>query len=138
MKQGKKKLTIPAALAVGVLLSVTTMLATACVTAWLVNTEKMGETAMGYCALVILAVSTVAGAAGSAAISGQRRLLVCALLGGCYLAFLLACTALFFGGQYHGIGATVLLIMGCATAVGLLGKRGGKTQHRRHYKIKNR
>ena len=62
-------------------------------------------------------------------------LAVCLLAGGIYWLTLLAITALFFGGQYHGIAATgATILAGCGTIclLGIRSKKGsGRRQSRR-------
>lgn len=111
---------IPVGLGFSLLTSLGITLFGAAVIAWMLNGEKMGEGSIGYASMVILAL-----AAGFGAFTGVRtikklRLQVCMMSGGIYLLTLLAITALFFGGQYQGIGACALIILAVCAVIAFL------------------
>lgn len=118
---------IPWCLAAGLLLSGLLTLTGAALCARLISREVLQEESMGYCAAAILIVSGGAGEWLACRKAQHRRMVVSMLSAFCYLALLLCCTALFFGGQYDGIGVTALIIFGTGCAVGLLGL---KKKHR--------
>ncbi len=125
MKWNKKSVGMPAGLGLGLLISTVITLAGAAAVSHMVATEKIGEEAVGYGAIVILAVSAAMGAWGAFALIKQLRLQVCMLSGACYYLLLLATTAMFFGGQYQGMGITAIAILaGCALVAFMPTKKG--------------
>lgn len=137
-KQLSKKYTLPAGLGIGLLVSIGTTLVMSCVLSWLVHGEQLLESAANYGVLAILLISPAIGAAVAAALIKEKRLIVCMASAACYIILLLACTALFFGGQYQGIGVTVLVVLGGCVGIGLLGLKEEKTRFSARHKIKNR
>lgn len=113
------------ALPIGILLGVVvcvmlTLLGTA-VVAWMLHAEVLTEEMVGYAAMIILLIASAVGAWISTAKTKRLRVQVCMLTGGGYYLTLLSVTALFFGGQYQGMGVTaVMVLIGCGT-VALLG-----------------
>lgn len=124
------------ALGWGVGMGITVLGAAVC--AHLISKETIAGEGIGYCAMVIVLLSTVLGALVSAGKIKRRRLQVCLMSGAVYYATLLAGTALFFGGQYQGMGVTGLLVLaGCGVVI-LMGMNGGKQRRPRKRKIGNR
>ena len=122
---GKIKVTgtatsIPVGLAwsAGVSLGVTGV--AAWVAAWLVLSRRIAWDGIGYCSMVILLLGSVCGAVTAVRKIKRLRLQMCMASGAVYYGCLLAITALFFGGQYQGMGVTGLLILGGCGAVALL------------------
>lgn len=125
MKMSGKTMGIPAGIAIGTLISLVISIAGAAVSAWLVSSEKIGEGGIGYAALVVVALAAVSGAWFCTSMIKRLRLQMCMLSGACYFLALLAMTALFFGGQYQGIGAiAVVILCGCAVIAFLPTKNG--------------
>ena len=116
-----------AGLAVGTLVSLLITLFGAAVIANLVLSEKMASQGIGYGAVLVLLLASAAGAWIAAAMVKHRWLVVCMGAGGSYYLMLLAITALFFGGQYQGMGVTALLVLGGCGAIALLGLRGERS-----------
>ena len=108
---------IPTGICIGAVTSLAITLIGALLTAWLINFEKAGENVIGYSAMIILMLSSMLGTYVAQAVVKRQRIIVCAATGSAYFLSLLASNALFFGGQYHGIGATALVIAG---GVGLI------------------
>ena len=93
----------------------------------LISDEILRETAIGYGAMGIVLLASVCGAAIAANKVKKRRLQVSLLVGTGYFLMLFAMTALFFGGQYQGIGVTALLVLAGTGTVVLLGSREKKS-----------
>lgn len=94
--------------------------------AWMIHRGLLQQQSVGYGAMGILLVSAVIGAAVAKG-KIKRRLVMAALLTGlCYYFCLLSMTALFFGGQYSGMGVTGLLILGGSGTAALMGKSGNR------------
>jgi len=103
-------------------------------TAWLISFEKIGENAIGYCAIVILMLSSMLGGYLAQATVKHQRLVMCTATGAAYYLSLLAITALFFGGQYQGMGVTALVV---AAGVGVMILMGLKRSASHNSKLKN-
>lgn len=116
---------IPAGLGLGLVISGIITLAGTAAVSHLIATEKIGEGMINYGSILVLAISAALGAGGAASFVKRLRLQVCLLSGGCYYLFLLALTALFFGGQYAGMGATALAVLvGCGIVAFIPTKKG--------------
>lgn len=129
---------IPAGMASGALASIGITLAGALLTAKLLDNQILKWENCGYGVLIILLVSSWAGAVVTASKVKRKRFVMCLASGGIYFILLMICTALFFGGQYSGVGETVLLIF-CGSMVGLFSgfsRKNGKK--RRRIKVANR
>lgn len=129
---------IPAGLAMAAVISIAITLAGAGGFGYLISKEVVSESAIGVCAMVIVLLSASAGAATAVGRIKRRRVYVCGLSGVIYYGLLLSMTALFFGGQYQGMGVTGLLVLAGCGAVALLGLRGEKSAHRRKRRRINR
>lgn len=124
---------MPGGLALGALAGMGITLIAAGLVAWLVDRGTMATEGIGYVAMVILTVSSFAGAMLACLKIKRLRLQVCLMSGGIYYLILLGMTALFFGGQYRGMGVTALMVFcGCGLAVlaGFRQGRGGKNRRR--------
>lgn len=104
----------------------------------LIDANVFSESSIGYGIMVILLLAAFLGSLLAYGKIGRQRLLVCMTTGLIQFLLLLSMTALFFGGQYSGVGVTALLIL-CGSALaaflGLRENRGGKT---RKIRIPNR
>lgn len=132
----KTEFTMPLGLGTGTLICIIITLAGAMLIATLVNGERISEEAIPYGVMILVLAASVSGAAVSAFCVKKSYLVVCLLTGICYFAVLLATTALFFGGEYRGIGATAAIILAGSGGTALIsakGKPNGKTKH----KVKN-
>ena len=115
---------IPTGICIGAVTSLAVTLIGALLTAWLINFEKAGENVIGYSAMIILMLSSISGTYVAQAVVKRQRQIVCAAAGSAYFLSLLAINALFFGGQYQGIGATALVIAAGAGVMILMGLKG--------------
>lgn len=126
--------TIPGGLALGGTVSLFFTLAGAAIIAWIVNGELMPEENIGYGIMMVLLAASFAGAMAANSRIRRRRALICLMSGGVYLLMLMAMTALFFGGQYSGVGETALMVF-CGAALSIFpglqkNNRGGKRKIR--------
>jgi len=129
---------VPAGLAAGVISAVAMTLLGALITAKLIDAQIIGWNASGYCVLLILVLSSWMGAVVSGRKIKRQRIAVCAATGVLYFGALLLTTALFFGGQYSGVGETALLIF-CGSMLGVLtGYRGKTRRNNRKNRLYNR
>ena len=110
--------TMPVGIGIGCGISLILTILGAGVVAKLISMEVLQETAIGYGAMMIILAATICGGAIAVHKVKKRMLLVSALVGAIYYTVLLAMTALFFGGQYQGMGVTAMLVLaGCGVVV---------------------
>lgn len=117
-RNGRAK-SMPAGLAIGAAaeLAITIILSAAAAKLMDMGTAKEGS--IGYFAVGILLLSSFAGAVIAATNIKRQKMAVCLLSVLIYYAMLLSMTALFFGGQYQGMGVTALVVL-CGGAVAVL------------------
>lgn len=117
---------IPGGLAAGGGCSLATTLILASLIANMVNKGMLDKQKIGYAVMVLLMVSSYLGAWVTQGRIKHRRLAMCILSGLVYFLMLLCITALFFGGQYTGVGATAGIVFAGAFLAGMftLKKRG--------------
>ena len=125
---------MPGGLASGAAVSLLATVAGCWFFAYLISIEKLVQSAIGYCAMVIILLSALLGAAVAVRRIKRRRLYVCGLSGLIYYLCLLSMTALFFGGQYQGVGVTALLVLGGAGTAAMLSLKGEGSPRRRKRK----
>ena len=135
---GKAK-SVPVGLTMGALTGLGITLILSVAAAKMVDTGTVKETGIGYIAMGILMVSSFAAALTSVNSIKHRKMMVCGLSALIYYGILLSLTALFFGGQYQGMGVTGLVVL-CGAALALMavagqgggaaGKKRRKTAHR--------
>ena len=113
----------------GILASILVLMLGSVLLAKFLSAELISEDATDYGVMIILILASYIGSSISYGRIRQRRLWVCLSSGAVYLLILLSMTAVFFDGEYAGVGSKILLIFcGCMLAVlpGLREKRGGK------------
>ena len=116
--------TMPAGIAIGGGISLFLTIAGAGIVAKLISVEVLRENTIGYGAMMIILLASISGTAIAVSKVKKRMLQVCALVGVVYYMTLLAMTAMFFGGQYQGMGVTALLILaGCGAVVLMAGRK---------------
>lgn len=115
-----RALSMPAGVAVGVGVSFALTLLGAAVVAWLLSVQRIESAQIGYGSMVTLLVSSALGAVIASGLVKHRHLVVCLASGVGYYAMLLGVTALFFGGQYQGMGVTLLVVLAGCGSVGLM------------------
>ena len=122
-----KAMSIPSGLALGVIVALAVTVTGAGTAAWLILRGILVEGASGYCAMTILLLASIAGAAVSAGTIQRLRTQMCLLSGGGYYLCLMAVTALFFGGEYQGMGVTALMVF-CGSVLVILLPPGSKNR----------
>lgn len=90
---------LPAGLAIGAVCSLAATLVLTAILAKLVEAETLPVEKVGYGIMVLLIVSSFAGAMISFGRIKRQRMLVCIVSGVIYFAMLMSMTALFFGGS---------------------------------------
>ena len=140
---------LPAGLAIGAVCSLAATLVLTAILAKLVEAETLPVEKVGYGIMVLLIVSSFAGAMISFGRIKRQRMLVCIVSGVIYFAILMSITALFFGGQYSAVGTTALLVLAGSGAPesivsdealrsALLGLRQGRGAKRTKIKVPHR
>ena len=115
-----RAMSMPAGIAMGVGVSLLLTLLGAIILGWLIDRELLEVNSIGYGAMIILLVASFTGALTAKLRIKHRLMIVCLLNGGGYFLSLLGVTALFFGGQYQGMGVTLALVLAGAASAGLL------------------
>ena len=108
----KKDKGLPEALGIGLLAGVILTLLGTGLLALLIGNETMDITAMSPGCIVIHLIGSALTGLVAYGVMKRQRIVVCALSALCYFLVQVGITALFFGGQYQGIGAGVLSIIG--------------------------
>ena len=107
---------------------------TSAVLAKLVDMEIIPQDKIGYGIMVLLLLCAFLGANEACRRVKRQYLIVSAISAGVYYSMLLSVTALFFGGQYSGMGVTAVLVLcGSLLAVFL---RSGNREGRKRRKIR--
>lgn len=132
-KSTGKAVSIPAGVGIGTVGALGWTLLCAAVLAKLMVSETLPEEAVGYGAMVILLSGSFLGAMMAVGKVKSKRLQVCLMTAAGYYASLFAMTALFFGGQYTGMGVTALLVFGGSGTAVLLGMGSGNQKKQRRY-----
>lgn len=126
-------MSMPGGIALGVGISVAITIIGAAILAWLLASERMSETALGYGIMLVLVLASAAGAMTACGAVKRRKLMVSGICcAGYYLALL--CVALVFGGQFEGMLVHAVLVLlggGISVILGLAGNKSGA----RKYKI---
>ena len=107
---------------------------TSAVLAKLVDMEIIPQDKIGYGIKALLLLCAFLGANEACRRVKRQYLIVSAISAGFYYSMLLSVTALFFGGQYSGMGVTAVLVLcGSLLAVFL---RSGNREGRKRRKIR--
>ena len=120
----------------GIVVSLVITLAGSMLVAWLIGREMIPEIAVGYGAMMILILGSMAGAWTAVLKIKHRKLLVCGMSGVGYYISLLAMTALLFGGQYQGMGVTALVILCGVGVTALIACREPKIKRKNYKKLR--
>jgi len=126
---------LPKGLLVGLGISICVTVAGSALTAWFVIKETVPFDSVGWFAMGITLLSSLLGAWVASAKIKTKTAAVCALSAGMYYLTLLGMTALFFGGQYHGLGTTAIAVA-VGSALALVIKNAGKMNTGSRRKIK--
>lgn len=129
-----RALSMPAGLSIGTSICMVLTLLMSLILSKLVSTERMEWSQIGYGIMGMLLIASIAGGKAACTIVRRRKLLVCASISILYWLSLLMVTALFFGGQYSGMGVTGLVILcgdGLVCIYELRREGGGKNGFRR-------
>lgn len=106
-----KTLSMPVGLTIGTAICILLTVLISIVISKLISIEKIEWNQVGYGVMIMLLIASIAGAKTACTIIRRRKLIICASIGGLYWLSLLVITALFFDGQYNGMGLTGLIIL---------------------------
>ena len=130
---------VPGGMAAGGVTSLMSTVTLAAVLAKLVSVGILDQEKIGYGIMVLLMTASFLGATVAQWRIQRRRSLMCMISGGIYFLMLLSITALFFGGQYTGIGATALMVLAgtgiAALRAGRAAEKGMRNGRRRNVRI---
>ena len=126
---------MPSGLAWGAFVGVAMTALTSLLGAQMIHNEVLDQEMIGYCSLTALLTGTILGAMTSMRRIQRRNLQVCLLNGAIYFCILLASTALFFGGQYEGVGISFVTVTLGSLAAAILRGWGGTSKKLRRKKI---
>lgn len=101
----------------------------------MVDSEVISLEAVGYGSMVTHLSAVYLGAMAAYKSAGHMADTAAGLTGGSYYLILLLVNALFFGGQFTGLGITLALVGLASGAVILTTGKGRSRQGRRRYKI---
>lgn len=117
---GNMEKSIPAAIGIGALISLLTMIIGTAVMTLLLANQTIEENTVGYGVLLVIILSVVIGSTVSILLARSRVLIVSLCTALTFALVLLAMTAMFFGGQYSGVPVTLLVMAGSAISVALI------------------
>ena len=125
---------MPTTLSVGVGISMLIMIVVTAICAAIISSETILTGHIQYCASGILLLSALSGAVTGIRKHQGKKLHIALLIGLAYMLVLLAANALFFDGQYRGVGVAALAIFsGCILAV-LIGEKGNNAPKKKRSK----
>ena len=121
-----RALSMPASFAIGVFISLGMTLILSVILAKLISTEKVEWERVGYWIMAILLTASAIGSKATCLMVKRRKAVSCLIAGILYWLGLLIIAALFYGGQYTGIGVTGIIILCGCSVVCLLELRPGR------------
>ncbi len=138
VNKSKSTGSIPSGIGIAAAVSIAVTLLGAAVIACLVDREVIAAEGISAASSLIWIIGAALGALTAMVRIKRMRMQMCMLSGGCYFLTLIAVTALFFGGQYAGMGVSTLCILCGCGAVAILSilaeKKGGRKIRKRTYR----
>lgn len=123
---------MPVGIGAGVAIGLAVSVGGAGVFGALLSREIVSAASLGYWAMLLILLSSMAASCTAVARIKRQRLMVCGITGALYFLVLVSMTALFFGGQYQWVGVTALLILAGSVAATLLSARPNRKYHYRN------
>ncbi len=127
---------IPAGLAIGLAACLAATLAATLIISVLVDSQVIRPESAGNGVCAGMLAASVAGSLAAICTVKKQPLLMAAGVAALYMAAMCAVTAMFFGGQYQGMGVTALLIFGGSIGAALLQLRTKQTGKRRRIRYR--
>ena len=130
-KSNGRAVSMPAGVGIGILISMVIMIIGAAVLTFLIASGKIPEDGYGFGVMLTQFLAAGLGALTAMVLVKHRKLMVCGLTAGGYFLALLSICALFFGGEYTGIGTTFVLVLAGGAAAAVLSLREQKSSGKR-------
>ena len=131
-----KALAMPAGIGIGLGAGLVITIVGAVLLAFALARETMSVETMGYGIMVVLFIATFLSSMVAMWCIKHRKMQVSLITAGAYLLSLLAMNALFFDGQYQGVGATVIVVAIAGVTAAFIGSGGGKTaKHKAKFRV---
>ena len=97
---------------IGMGISVAVSLLGAIVITVLTMNEMIADQTIDYCVLALILIASIVGNLVSMLLEKRKLMIISIATSIAFALVLLAITAMFFEGQYHGVAATLLVIIG--------------------------
>lgn len=128
---------MPAGLLAGGICALAGTLVLSAILAKLVDMEVIPQDKIGYGIMVLLLLCAFLGANVACGRIKRQYLIVSAISAGIYFVVLICITALFFGGEYSGVGVTAMLVL-CGSLLAAFARSGkGEGRKRRKTRAQN-
>ena len=128
---------MPAGLLAGGICALAGTLVLSAILAKLVDMEVIPQDKIGYGIMVLLLLCAFLGANVACGRIKRQYLIVSAISAGIYFVVLICITALFFGGEYSGVGVTAMLVL-CGSLLAAFARSGkGEGRKRRKTRVRN-
>ena len=124
----------PKALAIGMVAGILTIIGGAAIGAIMIAHEWISNDTIMIVKIAITFLGAAVGGLVTSSVAGQKKLQICLLYGAILLVILFACNAMFFDGQYSGIGSTIIAIFAGVIAAVAPGIRQGGGRKKCHGK----
>ena len=105
---------------IGLGVCIFTMILVNMLCAYLITSERIQETASGYCVLANLMISVALGNIVAMRKISEKKLILTLMVSGSYLLALIILKVLCFPGNWSGFGVTAGILVGCGVALALL------------------
>lgn len=126
---------IPKGILTAVAISMSWTLIASITGAYLISKEWISHNQTGSVAIFVLITASVVGGMVAAGRIKRHRIRMAGLHGGLYYILLILLNLLCFGGQFQGMGVTLIFVLLGTVAAGVLGSRtAGKGKGRRRRK----
>lgn len=127
-KPSGKAASIPKGLLYSGITGLTLTIIGASIIAYLVNTEMIAPSSIGYAVMVLLILSSLSSSFVAWKKVKHQKIMVCISAGFVYYTILLSITALFFGGQFSALFETALLVL-CGSFLAIILTSGNKKRN---------
>lgn len=130
-KGNAKAVALPAGIGIGLGVGLIITLIGAVLLTFALAGETMSVETIGYGIMVVLFIAAFLSSMVATWCIKHRKMQVSLITAGAFFLILLAMNALFFGGQYQGVGASLIVVAIAGTAAAFIGSGGGKSAKRR-------
>ena len=130
-QESKAKTTMLSAILIGTATSILTSVIGAAITAWVISTGKAPQSGTNTAGWIILFLSAACGSWIASKMAEGKKLQTAMITGGAYLMILILMTALFFGGQYQGMGVSGIIVFGVCAIIAFLPTKNSPARGKR-------